>query len=236
MTEPLSALEERLGHVFTDRSLLEEALTHASFRNEQPEVTRDNERLEFLGDSVLGAAVAHLLVEAYPDAPEGVLTRYKAVLVSEVGLLKTAHEIGLGAWLRLGRGEVQQGGRQRRSLLANTMEAVTAAVYLDAGYSAAFALVERLYAARIQEAGEAEARVDFKTKLQELVQARGGEPPSYTVQGEAGLPHERSFVIAVVVDDRIVGVGRGRSKKAAEQAAARAAYEELQAAPDGPAD
>ena len=227
--EPATAEElmATLEHQFENAELLDEALTHASYRNEHKELTKDNERLEFLGDAVLGAIISHLLSVAYPDVQEGALTRYKAVLVREQGLLETATTLELGKYLLLGRGEARSGGRTKDSVLANATEAVIAAIYLDAGFDTAYQIVKRLYGARIYDVGRAERRVDFKTKLQELVQTRHHALPSYVIVGWTGPDHDREYEAQVSIDDVAYGSGFGRSKKEAEQSAAHAAYETL---------
>ena len=226
---PMAELMALIGHALQSHPLMEEALTHASYRNEHRDLCADNERLEFLGDSILGAAVSHLLSIAYPEAPEGVLTRYKAVLVSEPGLADMARTLGLGRFLRLGKGEELTGGRDKSSVLADAMEAVIAAVYLDAGFEAAFQLVKRLFSERIEAVGRAEERIDFKTKLQELVQLRHKVMPTYRIVEQSGPDHDRTFQSAVEVQGDVVATGSGRSKKEAEQEAAREAFAELMA-------
>ena len=207
--------------------MLTEALTHASFRNENRELSYDNERYEFLGDSVIGAVISHMLVVAYPNAPEGVLTRYKAVLVSEQGLAQTARELELGSYLRLVRGELKTSGRTKSSVLANAMEAVVAAVYLDGGFTAAQQLIEHLYSPRLKKVGQAEQLVDFKTKLQEMVQLEQRVLPFYDIVKVDGPDHDRLYSAEVRINDQVIGQGQGRSKKEAEQSAARAAYQSL---------
>ncbi len=219
-------LMDDIGYEFYDLGYLREALTHASYRNEHKAVA-DNERLEFLGDSVLGAVMAHLLSDLYPAAHEGHLTRYKAVLVSEQGLVETARRVHLGRYLLLGRGEVLSGGRDKASVLANAMEALIAAIYLDGGFEAAFSVIEQLYQERTREVGRTERRVDFKTKLQERVQSRLQQLPNYEIVGWSGPDHNREYQARVSVGDSVSAVGHGRSKKEAEQAAARAAWETL---------
>ncbi|MFT5433414.1 MAG: ribonuclease-3 [Myxococcota bacterium] len=225
--EPPVALMLALGHAFTDGGVLTEALTHASFRNESKTCSADNERLEFLGDAVLGAAMSHLLFDAFDDLSEGMLTRYKAVLVSEPGLARTAREIGLGTYLRLGRGEESSGGRDKDSVLANAMEAVIAAVYLDAGYTRVSELICALYGDRIGKVGGTEERVDFKTKFQERVQSELHATPCYAIEHVSGPDHAPCYEVIVSVAGDEFGRGKGRSKKAAEQSAAKAAYENL---------
>ncbi len=224
---PAAELMELIELRFENVDLLHEALTHASYRNEHKEEAADNERLEFLGDAVLGAIISHLLSDTYPEMKEGALTRYKAVLVSEHGLVETAREIDLGQFLLLGRGEARSGGREKDSVIANAMEALVAAVYLDGGFDAAFAFVKRLYGGRIYSVGRTERRVDFKTKLQERVQNQHHSLPAYEIVGWSGPDHDREYEARVTVQDDLVCTGTGRSKKEAEQAAAQVAYETL---------
>lgn len=219
------AVGARLGHDFASPELLRDALTHRSFRNERPqEAPADNERLEFLGDAVLGAGVAFLLHEAFPEAREGELTRRRAELVSEGGLLTVAEDLALGAALRLGRGEARSGGRQKPRLLASAVEACLGAVYLDGGPEAALAVVRGLFGERVLTAS---ARRDAKSRLQELVQGRRKTTPRYVHLTARGPDHARVFEAAVEVDGEEVARGEGRSKADAERAAAVAALERL---------
>lgn len=216
---------ERLGHDFAQPELLRDALTHRSFRNERPnEAPADNERLEFLGDAVLGAGVAYLLHQAFPEAREGELTRRRAELVSEGGLLTAAEDLALGAALRLGKGEARSGGRQKPRLLASAVEACLGAVYLDGGPDAALEAVRRLFGERVHTAS---ARRDAKSRLQEIVQGRQRTTPRYVHLAARGPDHARIFEAAVEVDGEEIARGEGRSKADAERAAAIAALEHL---------
>ena len=230
--ERLRMLMRAVGHEFASEALLVEALTHASHRNESEDVFVDNERLEFLGDSILGAVVADLLVRAFPEEREGALTRYKAVLVSEPGLAKAARRLGLGDYLWLGKGEESTGGRQKDSVLANALEALIAALYLDAGFDRTYLFIRALYGDRVASVGQTERRIDFKTKLQERVQMLHRTTPSYRIVAEKGPDHARLFEAAVLISGEIVALGEGRSKKAAQQSAAAAAWETLDAQED----
>ena len=216
-------LEQRLGHRFQDLRLLEQALTHKSYLNENPTSGRaDNERLEFLGDALLGFVIGELLMEAFPGRSEGELSKTRAQIVNEVGLAEVALDIDLGQWLFLGRGEEQSGGRHKPSLLADACEAVMAAIYLDGGFSASIEAVRRLFGDRvlaIREAGNG----DFKTRLQEEVQGRMRLQPRYQVVGESGPAHDKRFEVALYLGDREYARGAGRSKKEAEQRAAELA-------------
>jgi ribonuclease-3 len=225
----LGRLEGRLGHVFSDRALLRVALTHRSWAHEH--AARDgggegpssyNERLEFLGDSVLGAAAAALLFERFADAREGELTRRRADLVCEKTLARVASALEIGPLLRLGRGEDRTGGREKPRLLASAFEACIAAIALDAGTEVALGVARRLLEGEIDALSPGER--DFKSRLQEREQAAGRASPRYELRGSDGPEHERTFRVAVVAEDgRAIGEGAGRSKSEAEQAAACAA-------------
>lgn len=214
------ALEERLGHRFADPALRDAALTHRSFANEAPAPCPHNERLEFLGDAVVDLVATDLLMRRLPEADEGALSQARAAVVSEHALARVAEALGLGAELRLGRGEDQTGGRRKPSLLADAIEAIVGAVYLDAGFDAARGVVERLLAKPCAEAALS-AGADPKTRLQELAQARLHEAPRYGVVGEEGPDHEKTFEVAVIVGGEELARARGRSKKEAEQRAAQ---------------
>ena len=221
----MDALEQKLGYQFRDRGLLEHALTHSSYANEHRSLgLTSNERLEFLGDSVLGMVAAERLFREHPDMPEGELTRTRAALVCETALHQVALSLGLGRHLRLGRGEDAGGGRERPSILADATEAVLAAIYLDGGMDAVRPIIEKLILGR---EGEESSGRDYKTALQELVQRTPGRPVSYSLVGETGPDHCRVFVTEVSVDGVSAGRGEGRTKKESEQMAARAALEKL---------
>ncbi len=216
-------LERLLGYRFIRQELLEQALTHRSHANDNRSGV-DNEKLEFLGDAVLDLIVGHLLMDEYPSMSEGELSVTRAQVVSEAGLSELAADLGLGEFLRLGRGEERTGGRQKPSLLADAFEAVVAAVYLDGGFDAARALVRRLLA-RSLAAIDSTGFHDFKTRLQESAQAKLKATPEYRVVGEAGPDHDKTFEIAVFIKDREWARSTGKSKKEAEQrAAAMAAF------------
>ncbi len=215
-----SSLEAMLGYEFRDRSLLEQALRHASWCNEHPaERLEDNERLEFLGDAVLDLVVGHRLMTRYPQLREGELSVTRAQVVSEAGLSEVAGQLGIGAWLMLGRGEEKSGGRSKPSILADAFEAILAAVYLDGGFDAATGIVERLLAQRI-ETVEFKGFYDFKTRLQETAQARLKATPTYRVVQEIGPDHDKRFVVAVTIGNDEWARAVGKSKKEAEQMAA----------------
>ncbi len=218
-------LERLLGYQFVRQELLERALTHRSHANEnRAGAGADNEKLEFLGDAVLDLVVGHLLMDQYPTLSEGELSVTRAQVVSEAGLSELAAELGLGEFLRLGRGEERTGGRNKPSLLADAFEAVVAAVYLDGGFEASRQLVERLLVRRLS-AVDTSGFYDFKTRLQESSQAKLKSTPEYRVVGETGPDHDKTFEVAVHIRDREWARALGKSKKEAEQrAAAMAAF------------
>ena len=218
----MESLEKKLGYRFQDREKLNEALNHSSYANEHRGSLGSNERLEFLGDSVLGFVSAEYLYQSHPDLPEGDLTRMRAALVCEQSLYEVAKELGLGSYLKLGRGEEAGGGRQQQSILADAVEAVFAAVYLDGGIEQVRELIIRVLLSR---APAAEERKDYKTTLQEVVQRRSGQSLTYHMVSQSGPDHNKTFLFEVRLNDQPVGQGRGHSKKEAEQAAARDALE-----------
>lgn len=217
-------LEKKLDYTFRSRSLLENALTHSSYANESRAAGGSNERLEFLGDAVLGMITADYLYRTHPDLPEGEMTRKRAALVCEDSLAEVADRLDLGAYLRLGRGEEAGGGRGRPSIRADAVEAVLAAVYLDGGLEEARKIIQRFILDREREKGQ---NHDFKTMLQELVQREGGRTLTYRLIGESGPDHAKMFSVEVALDGQAVGSGSGRSKKEAEQMAAQAAIQAL---------
>jgi ribonuclease III len=225
---PYAALEEKLGYSFLDSSLCETALTHRSWLNEAQDSDRsDNERLEFLGDSVLALAISDILMRRYPEHPEGELSKARSALVNEAGLARVSDSLLLGQWIFLGRGEEQAGGRQKRSLLSNALEALVGAVYLDGGFTAAFAVVERLFQPVLADTPATTAR-DFKSRLQEVSQARLQLAPVYTVVAQHGPDHDKTFEVAISLGDKEYGRARGKSKKEAQQNAAERALARLQ--------
>ena len=225
----MEKLEERLGYTFQDRRLLENALTHSSYANEnKAKGESSNERLEFLGDSVLGMVVADHLYRTHPDMPEGELTRTRAALVCEESLVEVAGQLELGQYLKLGRGEDAGGGRQRPSIQADAVEAVIAAVYLDGGIGSARKLITRFILTNNRREQEGVIR-DFKTALQELVQRESGQVLTYHLLGESGPDHAKVFTVSVELNGEPLGRGEGLSKKEAEQNVARAAVERLTA-------
>ena len=226
MNDSLRELEERLGYEFRDPSLLRTALTHSSYANERRASGRGaNERLEFLGESVLGMTVADHIYRHYGSMPEGRMTRLRAELVCEQSLHKVALRLRLGEHLLLGRGEEHSGGRERPSLLADAVEAVIAAMYLDSGMETASAFINREL---LSDLGAAEPVLfnDFKTALQELAQRRG-QTVGYELTGEQGPDHSKTFSVRVLLNGETAGEGVGHTKKEAEQAAAGAALRAL---------
>jgi ribonuclease III len=226
------ALEQRLGYTFLDPSWLEAALTHTSaMKVGHPRV---GEQLEFLGDAVLDAAIADLLLCAYPHFDEGTLSKRRAMLVQTTALAAKARQLGIGEVLRLGRGEDRSGGRDKDSILAWTYEAVLGAIYRDGGFERAKAVVARQFAEDLERSAVSSTG-DWKTELQERTQAEQRVVPEYRLVGESGPAHKRIFSVEVWVGDRCLATGQGTSKRQAEQQAARAALEpaaEARRAPD----
>ena len=223
----MDRLEEKLGYRFRDRGLLRTALTHSSYANEKhSDQTQSYERLEFLGDSILGLVTAEFLYAHEPALPEGQMTRLRAELVCEASLHRTALSLSLGDYMRLGRGEEHTGGRTRPSILADMVEAVIAAIYLDTGMDEArrFILGHVLKDAEISDAHRG---ADYKTRLQELVQRRSDQHISYVLTEESGPDHDKRFTFEVRINGVTAGTGCGRTKKEAEQMAACRALESL---------
>ena len=219
-------LEIAIGYRFRDISLLQNALAHSSYANERwHNSLMSNERLEFLGDSILGMTVAEYLYRNFPDRPEGELTRMRADMVCEKTLAAVAETIGLGQHLLLGHGEEQGGGRGRASILADAVESIIAACYLDGGTEAAAGFIKRFILCHVPV--KQLHNVDYKTTLQELIQQKKHQVLSYALVGESGPDHDKQFRVEVALNGKVVGEGVGRSKKRAEQDAARAAIETL---------
>jgi ribonuclease-3 len=226
----VNVLEKRLGLPLADKAAALAALTHKSYVNEhRAEGLGDNERLEFLGDAVIDLAVSHRLMERFPDAQEGLLSKLRAAIVNEQGLSRVADAIGLGELLLLGRGEEQTGGRSKPSVLADALEAVVAALYVGGGLPLALAFVDRFFGEALGSAAAGLADRDYKTQVQELAQGRLRATPRYRVIDERGPDHAKTFVVEVTVSGKVYGSGEGRSKKDAEQLAARKALEALSA-------
>ncbi len=219
----MTVLQDKLNYRFQNSALIHTALSHSSYANEHH--CESNERLEFVGDSVLGMVVATALYQRFPGLPEGKLTRLRADLVCEQSLWDVAQRLELGRYIRLGRGEEQSGGRHRPSILADCVEAVIAALYLDGGFSVAQEFIERYVLSRL-DAGDVLVQ-DYKTALQELVQQTPGHSVVYSLIGESGLDHAKRFTVSVSLCGAVIGSGEGRTKKEAEQRAAQAALEQL---------
>ncbi len=225
VSDDFARLQELLGYPFRDPGLLATALRHASWANEHPDdPAGDNERLEFLGDAVLDLIVGHKLMVRFPQLREGQLSVTRAQVVSEGGLAAIAGKLGLGEWIKLGKGEDRSGGRTKASILADAFEAIVAAVYVDGGFPAAWELVGRVLDERISQV-EFKGFHDHKTRLQEASQAKLKTTPTYDVVAELGPDHDKRFIVEVILMDRVWSRAIGRSKKEAEQlAAAEAAF------------
>jgi ribonuclease-3 len=224
----LAILQQTLGVSFRDISRLEQALVHSSYINENPELLpTSNERLEFLGDAVLGLIAAEKLYQDYPDSNEGEMTRLRAALVRQETLARIAGAISLGDYLYLGRGEEAGGGRQKPANLAAALEAVIAAVFLDQGLAKTRDCILRLLDAELEKAVSQGRGTDYKSELQHLIQSREQEPPAYQVINATGPEHGKTFTVEVRLGELVLGRGSGKSKKAAETEAARAALESI---------
>jgi ribonuclease-3 len=219
-------LEEAIGYRFHDITLLQNALAHSSYANERwHNGLMSNERLEFLGDSILGMNVADYLYRKFPDRPEGELSRMRADMVCEKTLAQVARQLGLGKHLQLGHGEEQGGGRERDSILADAVESVIAACYLDGGLVPACSFIDRFILCYVPV--KQMNNRDYKTALQELIQRKKDQVISYSLVGETGPDHDKLFTVSVSINGRVAGEGTGRSKKRAEQEAAHAAMQAL---------
>lgn len=225
----LFELTRKLNYEFKNTDLLVESLRHSSFVNEQLDTDlKDNERLEFLGDAVLNLVVGHILMQRYPDLKEGDLSRMRANLVNESQLASIARGIDLGAYIQLGKGEIQSQGWNKQSILANTFEAVIAAVYIDGGFDAAFKIIDGHFSFLINSVTTPTVNHDFKSQIQELVQMEYRSIPIYTVVHESGPDHDKTFRVQLTVGE-VQTEGIGKSKKAAEQDAARKGLDILKA-------
>ena len=224
----METLEARIGYTFHDRRLLQNALMHSSYANEnRARGCTSNERLEFLGDSVLGMVTAMRLYRLYPDMPEGKLSRLRAELVCEQSLHAVALELGPGSYIRLGHGEARNGGRERPSILADAVEAIIAAIYLDGGLESAQRFILDHILTGLAE-GQMHHVADYKTDLQERVQRKPGQALEYTLLSESGPDHNKSFTMNVLLNGSEIGRGTGRTKKEAEQSAAKSALERME--------
>jgi len=224
---PMYELEKKLGYQFKDRALLNTAMSHSSYANESRGSSHEsNERLEFLGDAVLGQVVAAHLFLSYPDMPEGQMTRLRAELVCEQSLHSVALRLELGKYLKLGRGEENSGGRQRPSILADSVEALIAAMYLDGGLEPVKSFIGRYILSEADIRSE-HPLCDYKTALQELVQRKPGQVLVYEPVSESGPDHKKTFTVRVLLNDVSIGEGSGHTKKEAEQFAAKSGIEEI---------
>ena len=221
--ESVSLLQEKIGYKFKNEKLLFEALSHSSYANENKNL-RSNERLEFLGDSVLSIVVSDYIFKHFSHIPEGDLTKLRASLVCESALFDFSKKISLGDFILLGKGEEQTGGRERPSIVSDAFEAVIAAVYLDGGMEAAREYVLSFIPEDISPRGS-DAFHDYKTILQEVIQRNPEERIVYNLKGESGPDHDKNFTVQVMLNNNVIGEGTGRSKKAAEQAAAKEALD-----------
>lgn len=219
----MQTLEAKLNYKFNNIELLKNALVHSSYANEVRGNTHSNERLEFLGDSVLSIIVAEHIFHKYPNMPEGELTRMRASLVCEKTLCAFSRELGIGEYLLLGRGEDKNGGRERDSILADAFEAVLAAIYLDGGMKAAKAHIMNTVLRDLEHYSDEDSFKDYKTTLQEIIQRNPEESVTYILVDETGPDHNKQFTVAVKLNSNVIGTGVGKSKKQAEQMAAHQA-------------
>src|SRR3954465_6074382 len=225
----IERLQQQIGYTFGDRAILLQSLTHTSYGHEflqdKPFALRDNERLEFLGDAILDVIVSDILLEAFPNANEGQLSKMRAAVVNEKTLAQLAASIGLGGCIRLGKGEALTGGNQKPSILSSTLEALIAAVYLDGGFNAVYPVVRHLFAPLFIEERELISFYDHKTQLQEIVQARWKVTPTYHLLRTEGPDHAKTFEVEVRMSGKSLAAACGSSKKEAEQNAARQAIQ-----------
>ncbi|NBV49909.1 ribonuclease III [bacterium] len=226
--EHIEQVEAVLGHSFSNLDLLAEALTHSSFNNENRK-GKDNERLEFLGDAVIGLVIGQELWRRFPNSSEGQLSRWRSQLVSRKSLADLSLDTGMGQWVFLGKGERRSGGSEKRSILAGVFESVVGALYLDGGLEKAAAFLLKVYKPSLEELSEDDIRyrkeLDQKTFLQEITQSRHGTTPLYRVVDMWGLEHEKNFKVEIEIAGVVVATGEGKSKKEAEQRAAQGALE-----------
>lgn len=229
----LGELSKKLGYRFKKPELLMQAFRHASYVNEQGDSNlEDNERLEFLGDAVLDLAISHFLMEFFEDAEEGILSKYRAMVVDKAGLYEIALELKLSDYLLLGRGEEQSRGREKPSILANTTEALIGALYLDTGFEKTMEIIGRLFSSLLERVGTKEMVHDFKSSLQEYTQQTYKALPKYRLAEEVGPAHDRTFKVVLALSGIVLAEGVGKSKKEAEQRAAKEAFFCLKEDPD----
>lgn len=224
----LKALQKKIHYRFKSFDLLDQGLRHKSFVHEELEAGgQDNERLEFLGDAVLDLVISHLIMERHPEDPEGNLSRLRAAVVNQARLAKIARELTLGEYLLLGKGEEMTGGREKTSILAASLEALLAVVYLDGGYKKAYGVISQLFSSHLEMAEKEGFSQDFKTKLQEVSQETLKAMPRYLLVKEFGPDHDKVFGVKLLIREKVVGVGAGKSKKEAEQRAAKRTLKNL---------
>jgi ribonuclease III len=221
----LDELGHKLGHTFNQPELLSQAFRHASYVNEQADSNlKDNERLEFLGDAVLDLAISHLLMKRFEDAEEGDLSKFRAMVVDEAGLYQIALMLGLGDYLLLGKGEEHSSGREKPSILANTTEALIGALYLDAGFDTTLEVIGKLFSPLLEKVGTLEIIYDYKSIFQEYTQKTYKTLPKYQLVEEVGPAHDKTFKVALCLNGETLAEGKGKSKKEAEQEAAKEAF------------
>ncbi len=224
----LRELQKKIGYRFKSLDLFNQSLRHKSYVHENVRGEKgDNERLEFLGDAVLGLVIGHLIMDRYPDYPEGSLSRLRAAVVNETRLAEIARDLSLGKYLLLGKGEEMTRGREKASILSSTLEAVLAAVYLDGGFKKASRVISHLFSLPLEMAEKESFYQDFKTKLQEFSQETLKATPRYVMSKEFGPDHKKIFGAKVVIQGKVVGVGAGKTKKEAEQRAAQRTLKKL---------
>jgi ribonuclease-3 len=217
-------LSTLLGYSFNNQELILQAFRHPSYVYENDELgISDNQRLEFLGDAVISLAISHLLMESFPEIKEGDLSKYRASLVSESGLYHIARELHLGDYLLLGKGEEQTNGRKKPSIISDAFEALIGAIYLDSGFAEALRIIAKLFSPLLNKITLGESINDFKTELQEYSQDTFQSPPEYRVEKETGPDHNKTFYVSVCLRKELMGQGKGKSKKEAEQNAAKEA-------------
>lgn len=223
-------LAEILGIKFNDISLLDRALTHRSYLNENKDTDKNNERLEFLGDAVLELIISSHLFNSYPDRPEGDLTSFRSAIVRTESLADASRELNYGKYLKMAKGEEESGGRDKDYILANTFEAVLGAIYIDQGYSKCKELVDKILISKIDYIVKNRLDIDAKTKIQEVAQAKYRLTPTYEVVQETGPDHDKEFVVAIKLGKKTVGTGKGASKQKAEEVAAQKGLEYIEKA------
>lgn len=227
-SENIETLEKKLGYSFKNKDLLIEALTHKSFYHENPEKARSfNERLEFLGDAALGCVMAAYLFNHPYSFPESIMSKIKSFMVKGANLYDVAQRLELGSFIRLGKGEEETGGRQKRSILANAMEAVLGAIFIDGGYDKVAEVIQNLFKERLNYVIASGQYHDYKTELQEMTQTLYGVLPEYRIVSQVGEEHKKLFTVEVIINGRAMGSGMGKSKKDAQMMAAREAIRRL---------